>query len=192
MVTTQHERIRPRMRRYGRASNWGRRRLPKLGNYSEAVMRRVCVKLPPPRSSWWSLMKDIGSNPESSHFLNGWKEIADYLGKGVCTVQRYERELHLPARRPADKPRSAVIATSTEIDAWVVTSLRLEGIHSENFLCLSPKVALSAIRNSIADMHQREFHMSLATLQAELNDGPRQYSLTHFESRRAFRASPKA
>ena len=28
--------------------------------------------------------------------LNGWKEIANYLGKGVRTVQRYEREFGLP------------------------------------------------------------------------------------------------
>lgn len=32
--------------------------------------------------------------------LSGWKEIANYLRKGVRTVQRYERELGLPIRRP--------------------------------------------------------------------------------------------
>ncbi len=30
--------------------------------------------------------------------LNSWKEIACYLGRGVRTVQRYERDLGLPVR----------------------------------------------------------------------------------------------
>lgn len=54
--------------------------------------------------------------------LSGWKEIAIYLGKGVRTVQRYERELGLPVRRPAGRPRAAVVATKQELDAWVTAS----------------------------------------------------------------------
>jgi hypothetical protein len=55
-------------------------------------------------------------------FLSGWKEIANYLGKGVRTVQRYERELGFPVRRPAGKSHAAVIATKAEVDAWVAAS----------------------------------------------------------------------
>jgi hypothetical protein len=52
--------------------------------------------------------------------LNYWKEIADYLGKSVRTVQRWERELGLPVRRPhGDSSKSAVLAIPEEIDAWV-------------------------------------------------------------------------
>lgn len=54
--------------------------------------------------------------------LNGWKEIANYLGKGVRTTQRYECELGLPVRRPARHSCSAVIATKAELDAWVAAS----------------------------------------------------------------------
>ena len=43
------------------------------------------------------------TNPYQPHFLNGWKEIANYLGKGVRTVQRYERTLALPVRRPSGR-----------------------------------------------------------------------------------------
>ena len=50
--------------------------------------------------------------------LSGWKDIAHYLGKGVRTVQRYERELALPVRRPAGKPRGSVLSTTGELDAW--------------------------------------------------------------------------
>lgn len=54
--------------------------------------------------------------------LNGWKEIANYLGKGVRTVQRYERELRLPVRRPAGRLRSSVVISRAELDLWVSTS----------------------------------------------------------------------
>jgi hypothetical protein len=59
---------------------------------------------------------------EIPKFLTGWKEIANYLGKGVRTVQRYEREMGLPVRRPAKKSRAAVVATKAELDAWVAAS----------------------------------------------------------------------
>jgi|SRR5437868_1398082 len=51
--------------------------------------------------------------------LNSWKEIADYMGRGVRTVQRYERDLRLPVHRPAGKSRSAVIAFADEIEQWM-------------------------------------------------------------------------
>ena len=51
--------------------------------------------------------------------LSGWKEIANYLGKGVRTVQRYERELGLPVRRPVGHVGSSVIATKAELDGWI-------------------------------------------------------------------------
>ncbi len=50
--------------------------------------------------------------------LNGWKEIARYLGRGVRTVQRWE-DFGLPIRRPAGHIRSAVIAIPEEVDRWV-------------------------------------------------------------------------
>ena len=53
--------------------------------------------------------------------LSGWKDIANYLGKGVRTVQRYEREMGLPIHRPAGKRLAAVIAIQTELDKWVVS-----------------------------------------------------------------------
>ena len=59
---------------------------------------------------------------EPPKFLAGWKDIASYLGKGVRTVQRYEREMGLPVRRPAGKSCAAVVATTAELDAWVAAS----------------------------------------------------------------------
>lgn len=60
--------------------------------------------------------------------LSGWKEIANYMGKGVRTVQRYERMLGLPVRRPAGKPCGSVVATTAEIDAWIAASPIRDGL----------------------------------------------------------------
>ena len=67
-------------------------------------------------------MRNIPGHVAKPKFLSGWKEISHYLGKGVRTVQRYERELGFPVRRPAGKSRAAVMATTAEIDAWVAAS----------------------------------------------------------------------
>jgi len=62
--------------------------------------------------------------PARPQILAGWKEIANYLRKGVRTVQRYERVLALPIHRPAGKSLAAVVAIPTELDNWVTTSPR--------------------------------------------------------------------
>ncbi|HEY3767435.1 MAG TPA: hypothetical protein VGN44_02075 [Candidatus Angelobacter sp.] len=56
---------------------------------------------------------------EKSKYLNSWKEIAQYFGRGVRTVQRWEAMLGLPVRRPHGKSRSAVIAITGELDEWL-------------------------------------------------------------------------
>jgi hypothetical protein len=56
-----------------------------------------------------------------SEILSGWKDIANYLGKAVRTVQRYEYELGLPVHRPAGRLRGSVIAAKSDLDAWVVS-----------------------------------------------------------------------
>jgi phage terminase Nu1 subunit (DNA packaging protein) len=50
--------------------------------------------------------------------LSGWKEIASYLGCGIRTVQRWERQ-GLPVKRPPGGKRSRVIVDSEQIDSWV-------------------------------------------------------------------------
>lgn len=56
--------------------------------------------------------------------MSGWKEIANYLGRGVRTVQRYEREMGLPVHRPAGQASAAVVAMKTELDDWVTSPRR--------------------------------------------------------------------
>jgi hypothetical protein len=50
--------------------------------------------------------------------LNGWKDIAAYLDRGVRTVQRWEKEFGLPVRRLGPGRSEGVFAFAHEIDVW--------------------------------------------------------------------------
>ncbi len=71
------------------------------------------------------------------------EEIASYLGRGVRTVQRYERELSLPVRRRDGTSHSAVIALTTELDEW----LRRAPLSALN--CASAKQALPHVATAL-------------------------------------------
>lgn len=86
-----------------------------------------------------------------SGILSGWKNIANYLGKSVCTVQRYERELDLPVRRRARMKQTLVIATKSELNAWV-ESRRLT-LHSQ-FRDPSVLSAYASLTHRAAEMQE--------------------------------------
>src|SRR5215468_1042938 len=57
--------------------------------------------------------------PEASdRRLGSWKEIATYLGRGVRSVQRWEREEGLPVHRLSHLKRGSVYAYKSELDEW--------------------------------------------------------------------------
>jgi len=62
------------------------------------------------------------SDNAQKEILSGWKDIAHYLGKGVRTVQRYERQMGLPVRRPSGNHSGSVIAIKSELDSWIRSS----------------------------------------------------------------------
>src|ERR1700759_295266 len=69
---------------------------------------------------------------EDSTVLSSWKDIARYLGKGVRTVQRWERHLGLPVRRPIGaSQKSAVLLYRNDVDAWLATRFSTRAVHSE-------------------------------------------------------------
>lgn len=53
--------------------------------------------------------------------LQSWKEISQYVGRGVRTVQRWEAMYGLPVHRPSGRSRSAVFALQSELDAWLLS-----------------------------------------------------------------------
>lgn len=90
---------------------------------------------------------------KQNSFLNSWKEIAQYLGRGVRTVQRWETELGLPVRRPRGRSRSAVIAVASELDQWMAhTPLHaLESSESESPQAV--KLQVLVVEDSVADLN---------------------------------------
>lgn len=107
--------------------------------------------------------------------LNSWKEIASYVGRGVRTVQRWEADLGMPVRRPRAKSRSAVLAMSDEIDAWLRSAPTGDLNSSASVARLNN---LEAFRRAIAEhsslrdqCHQlrAENMQSLATLMQKLH-----------------------
>jgi hypothetical protein len=52
--------------------------------------------------------------------LTSWKEIAQYFGKGVRTVQRWEAAFDLPVRRAAaGRDHRAILALTDDLDEWI-------------------------------------------------------------------------
>ena len=62
----------------------------------------------------------------STDRLDSWKEIAEYLRRGVRTAQRWERDAGLPVRRVGGDDGGAVYAFRSELDAWWQQHSRLD------------------------------------------------------------------
>jgi tetratricopeptide (TPR) repeat protein len=54
--------------------------------------------------------------------LDGWKEIAAYLGRGERTVKRWEAQRGLPTHRIPGDGRRSVFAYAAELDEWLRSS----------------------------------------------------------------------
>jgi hypothetical protein len=74
--------------------------------------------------------------------LGSWKEIATYLGKGVRTVQRWERCSGLPIHRPSGTSKGVVLAFPAELDKWA--RRQDAGAHASARLSLERNSTLTA------------------------------------------------
>jgi hypothetical protein len=95
-------------------------------------------------------------NGQASATLHGWKEIARFTGRGVRTVQRWERIYGFPVHRPAARSRSAVFALAPEIEQWMKSAPATNG---------EPEVAL--LRRRVAELEKEcaLLRVSLASAQ---------------------------
>ena len=59
-----------------------------------------------------------------NHVLRSWKDIAQYMGTCVKTVQRWERAYDLPVRRVQPGKGSVVLAFKNEVDQWLLNRSR--------------------------------------------------------------------
>ncbi len=79
--------------------------------------------------------------------LNCWKEIASYLGCGVRTAQRWERNLGLPVRRPNVSEYRIVVAFEDELDKWREMWSKAEVSQAESFA-----ISLDKLEEDIASL----------------------------------------
>ena len=67
-------------------------------------------------------MTEVNESSEMSQLdekaLEGWKELATYLGRDVSTAKRWEKSEGLPIRRHQHQARASVYAYPSELDAW--------------------------------------------------------------------------
>ncbi len=87
-------------------------------------------------------------NPGSDRLigrLDGWKDIAAYLGKTDRTVKRWEAERGLPILRVPGRGRGSVYAYPAELDDWLKSSNAIEEENSDSVkprdLSIGPNVA---------------------------------------------------
>jgi tetratricopeptide (TPR) repeat protein len=60
--------------------------------------------------------------PVRKDILNGWKEIASYVGRDIRTVERWEKQRGLPIRRVPGAGRATVYAVVSELDEWFASA----------------------------------------------------------------------
>jgi predicted DNA-binding transcriptional regulator AlpA len=116
-----------------------------------------------------SSLATLDTRPENAPILNSWKEIAQYVGRGLRTVQRWERDLAFPVRRPRGKSRSAVIGIREEIDEWIASRPRIATDNNGFRRAKHSWPAASDVRETIAksrllwhESRQRRRELSLA------------------------------
>lgn len=105
---------------------------------------------------------------QSTNILCGWKSVAKHLGMGVRTVQRYERQLGLPVRRLAGRLRGAVVATKSELDAWVAASPIRETFQLPKLSSNSRSQDVVTVKRGIEEM--RVLRDQMVTLRDEMKD----------------------
>jgi len=117
-------------------------------------MRMVAIQQNAAGKSFGIIMtrgRGIGmKSSEESAVLSSWKDIALYLGKGVRTVQRWERQLGLPVRRPLGaSQKSAVLLYRSDVDAWLATRFSARPLQNNGTALAKSGWARSTLRERI-------------------------------------------
>ncbi|PYY03704.1 MAG: hypothetical protein DMG64_06910 [Acidobacteria bacterium] len=94
--------------------------------------------------------------------LDSWKEIAAYVSRSVPTVQRWEKNAHLPIHRHAHEKQGSVYAYKSELDRWYHES----GAPSAQLVVSLPRNILKTFQKALSDIaiHWRTFATSAAVL----------------------------
>ena len=60
----------------------------------------------------------------ASEMLRSWKDISNYVGACVKTVQRWEENYNFPIRRLKRNKGASVFALKAEVDSWILTRIQ--------------------------------------------------------------------
>src|ERR1700683_4337401 len=113
---------------------------------------------------WGNWMK----SPEEFTVLSSWKDIALYLGKGVRTVQRWERQLGLPVRRPLGaSQKSAVLLYRSDVDAWLATRFSARPPQNNETALANSGLARSTLRERIRQARELRTTQQVLTEQIQ-------------------------
>lgn len=77
-----------------------------------SLEKKVAMESPTPRP------REVSSEAARSDRLESWKEIANYLKRGVRTVQRWEKLEDLPVHRHLHEKLGTVYAYKSELETW--------------------------------------------------------------------------
>ena len=108
--------------------------------------------------------------------LDSWKAIASYLGRGVRTVQRWEREEGLPVHRLAHEKRGSVYADKPELDAWWESRRRTLSASQASSHTIEPAATSAPAPERVTWMSAATFWPTLSSdgrLLAYVSDGGR-------------------
>ena len=119
---------------------------------------------------------------EGGRILNGWKEVAAFMGRGVRTVQRWEA-LGLPVRRPHGRARSAVVASASELATWFAATPQRD---MDSIAELQAKVDALQAR-----VDQLEEENATLRLQVALADGRQDRTRRERTTRRVITMEPR-
>jgi len=117
--------------------------------------------------------------PNRGKVLTSWKEIASYMGKGVRTVQRWERDFNLPVRRPASAShKRAIIALVSDLDTWIALNcVRMQQNPPADFCApvadchpLRSQIQAAVALRTANRMLLSEIHVAVAALRSTLSE----------------------
>jgi CheY-like chemotaxis protein len=116
-----------------------------------------------------ALQPKTPNTSDSKPVLTSWKQVAEYMGKAVRTVQRWERDLGLPVRRQGGTGKNAVVAHPEELQEWLRTSLQPQrGVDAKTQIREQELTRLRRLTKLMTDRSE-ELNQRLATVIRSVN-----------------------
>ena len=146
----------------------------------ESERRRTAARRTPQNSARVKEPSTNNGAPQNRKVLTGWKEIANYLGRGVRTMQRYESQYGLPVHRPAGKDHSSVMAFPDELDRWLNRSAVKNQRHVRRVLLVLDLPTVGSISNRKLVLELGKFNVLTALSAEELYETVEKFDVDAF------------